>query len=158
MKDLLPPEDEPGGVSDNSDDPHDLQPTPGTESVNDDPQEPDELPVDDIAHASPAQLLDEPQRQESLRPPARTRKPSRRLQEARETEAMLRKQSYEALFTFLICANDAKPLPPEPLIWEDVIRSPERDEWLKAVHKEIQTLDKNGTFRLEKLPPGRRSL
>ena len=47
---------------------------------------------------------------------------------------------------------------PEPKDWRDLKGRPDYEKWLQAAHEEILGLLENGTWTLEKLPPGRSSI
>jgi len=49
-------------------------------------------------------------------------------------------------------------LPPEPRSYEESQASPEREQWQAAVESELQSLAKHNTFRLTRLPDGRRCI
>ena len=41
---------------------------------------------------------------------------------------------------------------------KEVLSHPEKSQWMKAMHKEIRSLQKNGTYQLVELPKGKRPL
>ena len=41
---------------------------------------------------------------------------------------------------------------------KEVLSHPEKSQWMKAMHKEIRSLQKNGTYKLVELPKGKRPL
>ena len=49
-------------------------------------------------------------------------------------------------------------LPPEPRSYEESQASPEREQWQAAVESELQSLAQHNTFRLTRLPDGRRCI
>jgi hypothetical protein len=121
--DVQPLDDEPGGVSDSE---HSESSTKQPES----PQTEEQPRIDDYSFETPdRQLLNEPEESTSTNTRSRARKPSRRAQEAQESEALLREQGLKALCVFLVYATNSTTLPPEPQTWEQAMRGPEATEW-----------------------------
>ena len=46
----------------------------------------------------------------------------------------------------------------DPEIIEEVLAQPEADEWRKVIDDELKQHQDSGTFRLEHLPPGQRTI
>lgn len=46
----------------------------------------------------------------------------------------------------------------EPTNFKEVIESPNSDKWIIAMEKEMEALQQNNTWRLSKLPPGKRAI
>ena len=46
----------------------------------------------------------------------------------------------------------------DPETIEEALAQPEADEWRKAIDDELKQHQDSGTFRLEHLPPGRRTI
>ena len=53
-------------------------------------------------------------------------------------------------------SSEDTELDPETI--EEVLAQPEADEWRKAIDNELKQHPDSGTFRLEHLPPGRRTI
>ena len=56
-----------------------------------------------------------------------------------------------------IVNSTVKPTNEKPT-YEVAIQGPDRDQWIKAMNEEIRSIEQNQTWRLVKLPPGRKAI
>lgn len=57
---------------------------------------------------------------------------------------------------FVACA--AQKIVQEPRTYSEAMSSPEKEEWLKAMEEEVESINDNGTWDLVSLPPGRKAV
>jgi hypothetical protein len=46
----------------------------------------------------------------------------------------------------------------EPLNYSEAILSTDSEKWMGAMHEEMESLDKNGTWELARLPSGKKAI
>ena len=80
------------------------------------------------------------------------------------TEFLTKEQAYEHVFIAtnglrdVLNEEERTRFGPEPKTWKEMLKRPDSDKWIQAAQEEIQVLLLNGTWSVEELPPGRKTV